>query len=282
MTHVDKDIPPLPVITIESGRIIRHYWLDLWRYRELFFFMAWRDVLLRYKHMSIGFAWAVIRPFLTMLIFTFVFGKLAKLPSGGVPYPVLVYAGLLPWQFFATAFADAGNSLANKETIITKVYFPRIIVPASAVMVSFVDFLAGGTVLAGLMVWYGFIPNWHILALPLFMLIVFVVALGAGLWISALSAKYKDFRYVIPFVVQIGLYLSPVGFNTALVPEEWRTLYALNPMVGVIEGFRWSLLGVENARFASDVAMAATGALMLLLSGIMYFRRMERSLAELL
>lgn len=270
------------ITVIEPGRGARHYWRDLWRYRELFFFMAWRDILLRYKRMTIGFAWAVLRPFLTMLVFTFVFGKLAKLPSGGVPYPILVYAGLLPWQFFATAFADAGNSLSNKETIITKIYFPRLIIPASAVMVSFVDFLAAGTILAGLMVWYGFLPDWRIAMLPLLIIILFVLALGAGFWISALSAKYKDFRYVIPFVVQIGLYLSPVGFRSTLVPEEWRIAYALNPMVGVIEGFRWSLLGIGSPGFETSVAIAAAMALILLLTGFLYFRLMERSLAELL
>jgi lipopolysaccharide transport system permease protein len=270
------------IITIESGSGFQHYWRDLWRYRELFYMMAWRDVLLRYKRMTIGFAWAVLRPFLTMLIFTLVFGKLAKLPSGGMPYPILVYAALLPWQFFATAFADAGSSLANKETIITKVYFPRLIIPASAVMVSFVDFLAACTILIGLMVWYQFIPDWRILALPGFLLILFVVALGAGLWISALAAKYKDFRYVIPFIVQIGLYASPVGFNSSLVPEAWRTIYALNPMVGIIQGFRWSILGSESAGLETSVAIAVAMAVVLLVSGTAYFRSVERSLAELL
>lgn len=232
--------------------------------------------------MSIGFAWAVLRPFLTMLIFTFIFGKIAKLPSGGIAYPVLVYAGLLPWQFFATAFSDAGNSLTNKESIITKIYFPRLIIPASAVMVSFVDFMAASLVLIGLMVWYHIVPGWQVLTLPLFILIVFVVAIGAGLWISALSARYKDFRYVIPFIVQIGLFLSPVGFKSALVPDEWRWAYALNPMVGVIDGFRWSILGINNGGLELSVGIAAGVALLLLVTGGMYFRRMERSLAELL
>lgn len=266
------------------GGSVKHqlYWLELWRYRELFYFMAWRDILLRYKRMTIGVAWAVLRPFLTMLVFTLVFGKLAKLPSGGVPYPVLVYAGLLPWQFFATAFADAGNSLANKEEIITKIYFPRLIIPASSVIVSFVDFLGASSVLIGMMVWYGFLPDWRICALPVFILILIVVATGAGLWISALTARYKDFRYVIPFIVQVGLYLSPVGFSAALVPEEWRTVYALNPMVGVIQGFRWSILGIESMGLETSVGIAAAMAVLLLLTGISYFRRTERSLAELL
>jgi lipopolysaccharide transport system permease protein len=269
-------------IIIEPGRKAGHYWRDIWRYRELFFFMAWRDILLRYKRMSIGFAWAVIRPFLTMLIFTLIFSRLAKLPSGGVPYPVMVYTAMLPWQFFATAFADAGNSLVNKETIITKIYFPRLIIPASAVMVSFVDFLAAGSVLAALMAWYGFVPDWRILALPLFVGLVFLIALGAGLWISALSVKYKDFRYVTPFVVQMGLYLSPVGFSSALVPEQWRLLYALNPMVGVIEGFRWSILGTHIDGWESSLTLSLSIAALMLATGILYFRKVERSLAELL
>ncbi len=269
-------------ITIEAGSGFHHYWRDLWQYRELFYFMAWRDVLLRYKQMTIGFAWAILRPFLTMLVFTFVFGKLAKLPSGGVPYAVMVYAGLLPWQFFATAFADSGNSLANKESIITKIYFPRLIIPTSAVMVSFVDFMAASLVLVGLMLWYELIPDIRVLMLPAFMLMLFIIGVGAGLWISALSAKYKDFRFVIPFVVQIGLYLSPVGFRSALIPDNWQWAYSLNPMVGVINGFRWSILGIQNPGFEQSVAIATGMAFLLLLTGAWYFRSMERSLAEIL
>ncbi|WP_217807266.1 ABC transporter permease [Methylomagnum ishizawai] len=259
-----------------------NYWLDLWRYRELFYFMAWRDILLRYKRMSIGFAWAVIRPVLTMLIFTLVFSRIAKLPSGGVPYPLLIYTAMLPWQFFATAFTDAGNSLTNKESIIAKVYFPRLIVPASAVIVSFADFVVALVVLAGLMVWYGIVPDLRLCALPAFALLVVLVALGAGLWISALSVKYKDFRYIIPFAVQLGLYISPVGFNSTVVPETWRWVFALNPMVGVIDGFRWSVLGMEppDLRYSLGVSLAL--ALFLLVSGTAYFRRLERSIAELL
>lgn len=269
-------------VVIEPRRSVRHYWQDLWRYRELFLFMAWRDILLRYKRMTIGFAWAILRPFLTMLVFTLIFGRLAKLPSDGVPYAIMVYAGLLPWQFFATGFADAGNSLVNKETIITKIYFPRLIIPTSSVIVSFVDFLAASTIMIGLMAWYRFVPDWRIATLPLFILLVFVVTVGAGLWISALSAKYKDFRYVIPFIVQMGLYLSPVGFKTALVPEEWRTIYSLNPMVGVIQGFRWSLLGIESAGFETSLLISGGMALLILIAGIAYFRRVENSLAEVL
>lgn len=267
---------------IESGKAIGHYWRDLWRYRELFYFMAWRDVLLRYKRMSIGIAWAVVRPLLTMLVFTLIFSRMAKLPSAGVPYPLLVYTAMLPWQFFASAFADAGNSLSNKETIITKVYFPRLIVPISAVLANFVDFLVAGAVLALLLAWFGVWPDWRVLALPLFVVLVFLVALGAGLWISALSVKYKDFRYIVPFVVQLGLYLSPVGFAATLVPERWQLLYALNPMVGIIQGFRWSLLGAEAQGLRLSVTLAAVVASFLILTGFFYFRRVERQLAELI
>lgn len=269
-------------LVIEPGKTVRNYWRDLWRYRELFYFMAWRDVLLRYKQMTIGFAWAILRPVLTMLVFTLIFGRLAKLPSGGVPYPLMIYAAMLPWQFFATSFADAGNSLANKETIITKVYFPRLIVPASAVIVSFVDLLVAGSMLIPLFAWYRIVPGWELCALPGFVVIVLLVSLGAGLWISALSVQYKDFRYVVPFVVQLGLFLSPVGFHTSVVPEQWRLVYALNPMVGVIQGFRWSILGVWSDGLQSSIALSASVGVILLLSGIVYFRRVERSLAELL
>lgn len=269
-------------LIIEPGRSIGNYWRDLWRYRELFYFMAWRDVLLRYKRMSIGFAWAVLRPLLTMLVFTLIFSRLAKLPSDGIPYSLMVYTAMLPWQFFASAFADASNSLSNKETIITKVYFPRLIVPASAVIVSFVDFLVAGSVLALLMIWYKIMPGWQILALPAFVALAFLVALGAGLWISALAAKYKDIRYVVPFVVQLGLYLSPVGFSSALIPEKWRLLYSLNPMVGVIEGFRWSLLGTSAAGLNISLSFSFLIALCLLITGLWYFRSVERKLAELL
>ena len=275
-------MPATHELVIEPGKIFRNYWRDIWRYRELFYFMAWRDVLLRYKQMAIGFAWAILRPALAMLVFTLVFSRIAKLPSEGVPYPLMVFVAMLPWQFFAGAFADAGNSLANKETIITKVYFPRLIVPASAVMVSFADFLAASSMLVPLFAWYRWMPGWEALALPGFVFVVLLLSLGAGLWISALSVKYKDFRYVVPFVVQLGLYLSPVGFSTAVIPDKWRLFYALNPIVGVIEGFRWSLLGIRSDTLEFDAAVALAIGLILFLTGIAYFRRVERSLAELL
>ncbi len=269
-------------ILITPNRITSNYWRDLWRYSELFWFMAWRDILLRYKRMTIGVAWAVLRPLLTMLVFTLVFSRVARLPSDGVPYPLLVFAGMLPWQFFASAFADAGNSLSNKETIITKVYFPRLIVPVSAIMVSLADLACALLVLVVLFVWYDWLPDWRILVLPGCVALVFLIALGAGLWISALTAQYKDFRYITPFITQIGLYLSPVGFSSSVVPETWRSLFALNPMVGVIESFRWSLLGLAPDGFEYHIGAALGIGLLLLSTGFLYFRRVERNLAELL
>jgi homopolymeric O-antigen transport system permease protein len=267
-------------LIIEPGRTERHYWRDLWRYRELFFFLAWRDILVRYKQTVIGLMWALMRPFLTMLVFTLVFSKLARLPSGGAPYPILVFAALLPWQFFSNAFTEAGNSLISNAGMISKVYFPRLVVPASSVIVSFVDFLISGVILVGLMIWYGFAPDWRILTLPLFILIAFAAAMGAGLWIAALNVKYRDFRYIIPFVVQFGLYISPVGFSSSIVPEKWRLLYAVNPMVGVIDGFRWAILGGNSQIYWPGFLLSLALVSLILLTGILYFRKTERGFAD--
>ena len=233
-------------ITIEAGRGERQYWRDLWRYRELFYFLAWRDILVRYKQTVIGISWAVIRPLLTMLVLSFVFSILAKMPSGGVPYPILVFSGLLPWQFFATAFAESGNSLVSNSGMISKVYFPRLVVPVSSVITSFVDFLISAVIMVLIMLYYGFMPGSSIVVLPLFVVLAFATAFGSGLWVSALMVRYRDFRYIVPFVVQFGLYISPVAFKSDVVPEKWRLLYSMNPMVGVIDGFRWALLGEKN------------------------------------
>lgn len=270
------------LLIIEAGRSERHYWRDLWRYRELFYFLAWRDILVRYKQTVIGLAWSLLRPFLTMLVFTLVFSKLAKLPSGNVPYPILVFAALLPWQFFANAFSEAGNSLINNSNMISKVYFPRLVIPASAVLVSFIDFLISGVILVGLMAWYGYMPDWRILLLPLFILIAFAAAMGAGLWMAALNVKYRDFRYIIPFVVQLGLYLSPVGFSSSIVPEEWRLLYSINPMVGVIDGFRWAILGGEAQLYWPGFILSMCLVTVMLITGILYFRQTERRFADLI
>lgn len=270
------------LLVIEAGRTERHYWRDLWRYRELFLFLAWRDILVRYKQTVIGIMWSVLRPLLTMLVFVFVFGKLAKLPSDGIPYPILVFAGLLPWQFFANAFTEAGNSLISNSNLISKIYFPRLVIPTSAVIVSFVDFLIAAFILAGLMIWYRFVPDWRILTLPIFIFIAFVAAMGAGLWVSALNVKYRDFRYIVPFVVQFGLYVSPVGFSSGVVPEKWRLLYSINPMVGVIDGFRWAIIGSSKPLYWPGFLLSLGLVALLLITGVMFFRKTEKSFADVI
>src|SRR3954465_10256914 len=244
-------------LIIEAGRTESLYWRDLWRYRELFYFLAWRDILVRYKQTVIGVAWALIRPFLTMVVFTFVFSKIAKLPApDSVPYPLLVFAAMLPWQFFSTALSESSNSLIGNANLISKIYFPRLIVPAGSVITSFVDFLITLGMMAVLMACYGFAPDWRIFLLPAFMVLAFACSFGIGLWLCALNVEYRDFRYIVPFVVQFGLYISPVGFSSNIVPEKWRLLYALNPMVGVIDGFRWCLLRGESGSSLSDLLIS--------------------------
>jgi lipopolysaccharide transport system permease protein len=270
------------LLVIEAGRAERQYWKDIWRYRELFYFLAWRDILVRYKQTAIGIAWALIRPFLTMVVFTVVFGNIAKLPSGGAPYPILVFAAMLPWQFFANALSESSNSLISNSNLISKVYFPRMIVPTSAVIVSFVDFMISGIILLGLMAWYNFVPDWRILTLPLFILIAFAAAMGAGLWLAALNVEYRDFRYIVPFIVQFGLYISPVGFSSSVVPEQWRLIYSLNPMVGVIDGFRWAILGGSSSIYLPGFVLSLGLVVLMLISGIWYFRRTERTFADVI
>lgn len=269
-------------LIIKAGRAERHYWKDLWRYRELFYFLAWRDILVRYKQTIIGITWAIIRPVLTMVVFTVVFGKLAKLPSGGAPYPIMVFAALLPWQFFAASFSEAGNSLIANTNMISKVYFPRLVLPTTAVIVSFVDFLISFAILLAMMLWYGFIPEVRIIMLPLFILIAFAASMAGGLWIAALNVKYRDFRYIIPFVVQFGLYISPVGFTSSIVPDKWRLLYSLNPMVGVIDGFRWAILGGEYQLYLPGFLLSLALVAFILVSGIVYFRKTEKTFADVI
>jgi lipopolysaccharide transport system permease protein len=270
-------------ITIEAGRAEKQYWKDLWTYRELFYFLAWRDILVRYKQTAIGLAWALIRPFLTMVVFTFVFSTIAKLPSeGDVPYPILVYSAQLPWQFFSGALSECSNSLINNANLVSKVYFPRLIVPTSAVIVSFVDFLVAGMILLALMAWYNFVPSWRILTLPIFILITFVASIGAGLWLAALNVEYRDFRFIVPFIVQFGLYISPVGFSSSIVPEQWRLLYSINPMVGVIDGFRWAILGGESNIYLPGFAVSVGLVALVFVSGIWYFRKTERKFADII
>lgn len=274
---------PIPELIIEAGRTEAQYFRDLWRYRELFYFLAWRDILVRYKQTAVGIAWALIRPFLTMVVFTLVFGRLANLPSeGSAPYPILVFAAMLPWQFFANALGECSNSLITNANLISKVYFPRLVVPTSAVIVSFVDFLISGVILLGLMAWYNAIPSWRIVTLPLFTAVAFAAAMGAGLWLAALNVQYRDFRYVVPFLVQFGLYISPVGFSSTIVPDRWRLLYSLNPMVGVIDGFRWAIIGGDVSLFWPGFGLSLLLVLGLLLTGILYFRRMERIFADII
>jgi len=267
-------------LTIEAGRPQRYYWRDLWRYRELFYFLAWRDILVRYKQTAIGVAWALIRPFLTMVVFTVIFGKLAKLPADGVPYPILVFAAMLPWQFFANSLAACSESLVNNANLLSKVYFPRLVVPTSAIAVSFVDFLISVVILLALMVWYQFVPSWRVIALPIFVAIAIGAALGGGLWFASLNVRYRDFRYVVPFIVQFGLYISPVGFSSNVVPERWRFWYSLNPLVGVIDGFRWAILGGETQLYLPGFLLSLALVVILLSSGLWYFRQIERTLAD--
>jgi lipopolysaccharide transport system permease protein len=280
--------PPAPgaatrVIVLEPGRAERNYWSDLWHYRELFAILAWRDVAVRYKQTVIGIAWALVRPVLTMVIFTVVFGRLAKLPSdGSAPYPLLVFAGMLPWFLFASILSDASQSLAGNANLIGKVYFPRIIIPSSSAVVALVDFAVNLLVLAAIMIWFGFLPGWRVLLLPAFIVLAVLASLGPAFLISALNVKYRDFRYVIPFIVQFGLYVSPVGFSSAIVPEAWRFWYSLNPMVGVIDGFRWCLLGGESQLYLPGFVLSLVMVAGLLLLGISYFRRTERTFADLI
>ena len=278
--HSTEDAPEL---IIEAGRTEALYFQDLWRYRELFYFLAWRDILVRYKQTAVGVAWALIRPFLTMVVFTIVFGRLANLPTeGNAPYPVLVFAAMLPWQFFASALTECSNSLINNANLISKVYFPRLVVPTSAVIVSFVDFLISGIILLGLMAGYNAIPSWRIVTLPLFIAIAFAAAMGAGLWLAALNVQYRDFRYVVPFLVQFGLYISPVGFSSSIVPDRWRLFYSLNPMVGVIDGFRWAIIGGEVNFYWLGFSLSLLLVGVLLITGILYFRHMERTFADII
>jgi lipopolysaccharide transport system permease protein len=270
-------------IVIESGRTEENYWVDLWRYRELFMILAWRDVSVRYKQTIIGVAWAIIRPLLTMVVFTVIFGRISGLRSDdNVPYALMVFAGMLPWSLFSTALSEASGSLIGNERLISKVYFPRLIIPTAAVVTAFVDFVLSFVILLALMVYYRFYPAWHILLLPFFILLALLASLGPGLWITSLNVKYRDFRYVIPFVVQFGLYVSPVGFSSNVIPQDWRLLYNLNPLVGVIDGFRWCILGQGSALHFPGFALSLAIVAVFLWLGISRFRSMEKTFADLI
>jgi lipopolysaccharide transport system permease protein len=269
-------------IVIESGAKPIKYWQDLWAYRELFYFLAWRDVAVRYKQTVIGIAWSVIRPLLTMSVFTVVFGNIAKLPSDGIPYPILVFSALLPWQFFANSLVESSNSIIANAGMISKVYFPRLIIPSSSIIVGLVDFLISLVLMFIFMVFYRFTPSWEILTLPALMFFAGMLALGAGLWFSALNVKYRDIRHIVPFIVQFGLYISPVGFSSSVVPEKWKMLFYLNPMSGVIDSFRWALLGGKTDVFIPGVVLSAAVALLIFISGLWFFRRVERTFADII
>jgi lipopolysaccharide transport system permease protein len=266
---------------IEAGRAELHYWRDLWRYRELFVFLTWRDLLVRYKQTAIGVAWALIQPFMTMVVFS-VFGYLLHVPDDGIPRPVLIFTALLPWQFFSLSLSSASNSLVSNAQLISKIYFPRLIVPLSAVATSFVDFLISAVFLGVLMIVFHVRPDERILLLPFFIALGFAAALGAGLWLTALNVKYRDFRFILPFIVQFGLYVSPIAFTSSVVPERWRPVYALNPMVGVIDGFRWALLGQPTTLPLFSLGLSLFLVALLLVSGVWYFRRTERTFADVI
>jgi lipopolysaccharide transport system permease protein len=269
-------------LVIEPGKGLRHYWRDLWQYRELFYFLSWRDILVRYKQTAIGVAWGILRPLLTMIVFTIIFGYLAKLPSDGVPYPILVFAAMLPWQFFSSSLSECSNSFITNANMLTKIYFPRLIVPASAVIVNLVDFLISFVILGALMAWYRFVPGWRVLALPLFLGMAFLAAFGFGIWLATLNVKYRDFRYVVPFIVQFGLYISPVGFSSSVVPGNWRLLYSINPMVGVIDGFRWAILGGNSHIYWPGFLLSFVLTLLIFLFAVRYFRGAERKFADII
>ena len=269
-------------LIIEARRTEQQYWRDLWRYRELFYFLAWRDLLIRYKQTVVGVGWSLIRPLLTMLVFTVVFGKLGKMPSGGSPYPLLVFCGLLPWQFFSTAMSESGNSLIANSQLISKVYFPRLVITASSVITSFVDFLISAVFLIGLMIWYHYVPPATIVFLPLFVVVAFAASLGVGLWISALMVQFRDFRFIVPFMVQFGVYISPVGFLSRVVPQRYQLIYSLNPMVGVIDGFRWCVLGGAHTMYWPGLAMSLLAVTIMVATGLWYFRKMEQTFADII
>lgn len=272
-------------LVLEAGRAERHYWRDLWRYRELLYILAWRDIAVRYKQTAIGVTWALLQPLVQMLVLVVVFSKVAGLPSEeGAPYALMVFAAMLPWQFFATAISAASMSIAGNANLISKVYFPRLLIPVAAVVTSLVDFLIAFGILAALMLWYGYPPGWRMLTLPLFMLLAMAAVAGPGLLITALNTEYRDFRFVIPFIVQFGLYVSPVGFSSEVVREHFGDtlflLYSMNPMVGVIDGFRWAILGGSAQLHPASLTLSCGLSAAFLLLGILYFRRLERRFAD--
>jgi lipopolysaccharide transport system permease protein len=269
-------------LIIEPGRSEKNYWIDLWRYRELFYILAWRDISVRYKQTAIGVIWAVLRPLLAMVIFTVIFGRIAKMPSNGIPYPILVFAAMLPWQFFANSLQEASASMVTNTNLVSKVYFPRLIIPAGAVITSLVDLLISALLLGVLMICFHYMPDWRLLTLPVFTLMAFLAALGPGLLLTALNVKYRDFRYVIPFIVQFGLFVSPVGFSSDVIPANWRLLYSLNPIVGVIDGFRWAICRGSAQIYVPGFILSLVVIAFFLWIGVWYFRKTEKTFADII
>jgi lipopolysaccharide transport system permease protein len=267
-------------LLIEPGRAEKNYWGDLWRYRELLYILAWRDICVRYKQTAIGVVWAILRPFLAMVIFTVVFGRIAKMPSHGIPYPILVFAAMLPWQFFANSLSEASGSLVVNSNLISKVYFPRLIIPAGTVITSLVDLLISAALLGLLMIGFHYLPDWRLLTLPFFTLMAFLAALGPGLLLTALNVKFRDFRYVIPFIVQFGLFISPVGFSSEVIPANWRLIYSLNPIVGVIDGFRWAICRGNADIYIPGFILSLVIIAFFLWVGFWYFHKTEKSFAD--
>lgn len=271
------------VTVIEPHRKELHYWRDIWNYRDLFIILAWRDIAVRYKQTVLGIAWAIIRPLLTTLVFTVIFGRIAKLPAPGTtPYPLLVFAGMLPWFLFSSILTEASGSLVANANLVGKVYFPRAIIPTAAAVVALVDLAINVVIVCGLMLYFGFLPNWHVAFLPLFALLAVLASLGPALFLTALNVKYRDFRYIIPFIVQFGLYISPVGFSSAIVPDKWRFWYSLNPIVGVIDGFRWCLLGGQSELYLPGFLLSLVIVALWLWIGVSYFRRTEKTFADVI
>lgn len=274
-------ITEVPELILEPGRATRHYWRDLWRYRELLGFLAWRDVKVRYKQTVLGVTWAMLQPLVTMGIFSFVFGVLAGMGKGNPTYPLIVMAGLLPWQLFSAALSGSSASLVGNAHLVSKVYFPRLIVPLSSLAVALVDFVIVLALYAAMAAWFGLAPDWRCLLLPVFMACALLIALGAGLWLTALTVKYRDFRFIVPFLLQVGVFLSPIGFRTDVLPS-WRDLLALNPMTGVIEAFRWCLLGGQSEFYWRGFGTSMLVGAVLLATGLWYFRKTERSFADVI
>ena len=269
-------------IIIEPGKENSAYWHDLWSYRELLYYLTLRDILIRYKQTLLGIAWSAFRPLLTIMVFTVVFGKIAHLPNNGAPYAILVCCAILPWQFFSNALSDASNSLVNNSEILTKVFFPRMIFPISAISISLVDFVISFGILCLLMLFYSFVPAWTIIMLPLFLAIAFTTALGAGFFIASLNVRFRDFKFIIPFLLQLGLFISPIGFSSSVVPERWKLVYYLNPMAGVIDGFRWAVLGGDAKLYLPGIGMSVSISLLILFLGITFFRKVEKEFVDII